>query len=423
MGAVSVVEDAQGVRTLHINNREQEGSSATPFSDGRQAWVPVALHPAPRSALFLGLGTGITASAAAEDPDLNVDVVELLPEVIDAAAFFAPPEASASNPMPHVMAADARRYVRSSTARYDVIIADLFHPARSGSGSLYTVEHFTAVRERLAAGGLFCQWLPLHQLDPDSLRSIVRSFLAASPEGAAVLASHSLDTPLLGLIARREGGPVAQSIGQSPPRDPIVSGQAVDRRQAIRAGLQLDDELAVLGSIVAGPDALAGFSAGAPYNTDDQPVVAHRAPRLAYAADSQPRERLIRLLREFKTEPAEVLGFASDAATARLHRRLAAYWTARTRYMEAGMTVQPSADVSLMLAQVQAPLLDVLRTSPDFRPAYDPLLKMAVVLARVDPAAASELLRALQQIQPSRPDAALALQQLALDGVKAGTEG
>ena len=56
-----------------------------------------------------------------------------------------------------------------ASERYDVIVSDNFHPARSGSAALYTVEHFAAVRERLRRGGVFCQWLPLHQLDmPDA---------------------------------------------------------------------------------------------------------------------------------------------------------------------------------------------------------------------------------------------------------------
>src|SRR5690606_31487980 len=66
--SVSIVEDAVGVARLHINNRQQEGSSATWLADARQAWLPTLLHERPRRALFLGVGTGVTASAAAEDP-------------------------------------------------------------------------------------------------------------------------------------------------------------------------------------------------------------------------------------------------------------------------------------------------------------------------------------------------------------------
>jgi spermidine synthase len=58
-----------------------------------------------------------------------------------------------------------------------------------------------------------------------------------------------------------------------------------------------------------------------------------------------------------------------------------------------------------MLAQVREPLLSVLRISPDFRPAYDPLLSMATVLARSDPSGAHTLLTELTRIQPARSEA------------------
>jgi spermidine synthase len=65
-----------------------------------------------------------------------------------------------------------------------------------------------------------------------------------------------------------------------------------------------------------------------------------------------------------------------------------------------------------MLAQVREPLLSVLRISPDFRPAYDPLLRMAAALMNSDAAAARALLAELDRLQPARPEAALALSRL-----------
>jgi spermidine synthase len=399
--AVSVVEDAQGVARLHINNRQQEGSSASGWADSRQALLPLALHAAPRHALFLGLGTGVTASAAALDPVLQVDAVELLPEVIDASIHFRDMLGAGAR-VPHVMAADARRYVRATGRRYDLIVSDNFHPARSGSGALYTVEHFRAVRERLGAMGLFCQWLPLHQLDLATLRSIVAAFNAAFPEGLAMLATNSLDTPVLGLIGRADAaGFDLRALGVRLAQAPA----------ALRlAEFGIADEFALLGSFVAGPRALRDFAAGAPLNTDDRPVVAYRAPRVTYMPDSLPRERLLALLDAFAIAPQELLAPGAAAGSA---RRLAAYWVARRRYLEAGQRVVPSADARQMLAQVREPLLAVLRISPDFRPAYDPLLRMAVALARSDAAGARSLLTELKQAQPARPDADLALARLA----------
>ncbi len=353
MAAVSVVEDDEHVARLRIDNRQQEGSSATRFVDGRQALLPLLLHPAPRRALFLGLGTGVAASTAAADPHVEIDAVELLPEVITASRHFTGAVADhGAAPRLHPIAADARRYVRATTRRYDVIVADNFHPARSGSGALYTVEHFQAVKDSLAAGGLFCQWLPLHQLDLDTLRSSVQSFVAIYPDGRAILASNSLETPVLGLV----GGRTALRF------DPAVVRDRVNASTGPRpADFGIDDAFALLGSFVAGPDALVRFAAGAPLNSDDRPVVADRAPRITYAPESLPRERLTALLNALSIVPDDVVvpGTSPDFA-----RRLAAYWSARDLFIAAGQSVRPSTNVVEMLAQVRAPLLTVPRPAP-----------------------------------------------------------
>jgi spermidine synthase len=292
--------------------------------------------------------------------------------------------------------------VRATDQRYDLIVSDNFHPARSGSGALYTVEHFQAVRARLAAGGVFCQWLPLHQLDLPTLRSIVRSFMAVYPGGWALLATHSLDTPVLGLVAREDGGRF-----QLNPLRARLASAAWPRAPA---DFGITDDFALLGGFVAGPRALRQFAGTSPLNTDDHPVVAYLAPRITYVPDSLPRDRLMAVLGEVGIEPVDLVDGEQDPAWA---ARLAAYWDARNRYLDAGRSVQPASDVRRMLAQVQEPLLSVLRLSPDFRPAYDPLLRMAKTLGRADASAALALLSDLARAQPDRPEAAEAMRQLA----------
>jgi spermidine synthase len=172
----------------------------------------------------------------------------------------------------------------------------------------------------------------------------------------------------------------------------------------------IPDDFALLGSFIAGPGALARFVRTAPFNTDDHPVVAYRAPRITYAPESLPRDRLISLLREVEIWPDELVTPQSNPAWS---ARLAAYWTARNRFIKAGRDIEPTSEPRRMLAQVREPLLSVLRTSPDFRPAYDPLLRMATVLGETDVAAARALLTELRQVQPARSEAALALRDLA----------
>jgi spermidine synthase len=411
LAAVSVSEDADGVRRLRINNRQQEGTNETLQVDARQAWLPLLLHPAPRRALFLGLGTGVTATSAATDAELEVTAVELLPEVIAASPAFT--EQRFDEPTRrrlHLVAADARRFVRASDRHYDVIVSDNFHPARGGSGALYTVEHFRSVRERLEQGGLFCQWLPLHQLDLGTLRSIVRSFTTAFPGALAVLASNSLETPVIGLVARRE-------------EERFTFAAVRARLSALQPPewwpkLGLNDEYALLGSFIAGPRTLVRFAASAAANTDDRPIVAYSAPRITYAPESSPRERLFSLLAELAVTPDEVLAPAGEASDA---RRLSAYFVARNRFLAAGRGVHVSRHVEDMLAQVREPLLSVLRTSPDFRPAYDPLLSMASALARSNAAAARALLVELARLQPARTEASQVLRSI--DNISARVAG
>jgi len=408
MAAVSVVQDAEGVSRLRINNRAQEGSSASGWLEWRLAQLPLLLHasgagrgvdPLPvlgRRALFLGLGTGFTAAAAASDGRVQVDAVELLPEVIAASDFFAraPAAPQAATPVRR-LEADARRFVQAGDQRYDVIVADLFHPARNGAGTLYTVEQFAAVRARLATGGLFCQWLALHQMELGTLRSIVAAFLQVYPQGVAVLASNSLDTPVLGLLAR----PDAPRFDAQAPMLPLTVDGAAPWQQA-RLRARLDDDFGLLGSLLAGPAALHRFAQGAVINTDDRPQVVHGAPWDTYAPQTTPRQRLLGLVQALQPQAADLLTDPASPAS----QRLQSYWSARQTYLELGMQVQADSDLAQTLTRLQTPLLAVLDQSADFTPARDALSAMASGLAQRDPERAQRLRVALQaRPAPARP--------------------
>ena len=65
-----------------------------------------------------------------------------------------------------------------------------------------------------------------------------------------------------------------------------------------------------------------------------------------------------------------------------------------------------------MLEATRGPLLEVIRISPDFDPAYGPLLNMAEQLLREDPNAAIKLLVEMQAAAPARPEASFFLNEL-----------
>ncbi len=392
----SVVEDANANRYLEIDGHFRMGGTSSLRSDWRQAQIPILLHPNPRSALFLGVGTGATLAGATRMPGLRATGVELAPEVVRLLPWFDDRnEHLGPRPELSIVTADARRFVRASSERHDLIVADLFHPALDGSGALYTREHFAAIRSRLAPGGLFCQWLPLHQLDLDSLRTIVRTFLDVFPEASAYLAHYSVQTPLLALIGPMRPAPLEPARLSARQQDPAAAG--LFGRTGLREPIDL------LGLYVGAAATLARFAGDGPLNTDDSPVVTFDARRNVEALRAPPAARLIALLDATTPDATSLIGAAGLDPARR--ERLDAYWRARDRFLAAGSHVAPEAGGLALVAAAEPDLLEVLRISGDFEPAYQPLLAMATTLLREDPAAGRRLLAAIAEAAPGRPEA------------------
>ena len=387
--SVAVTQDADGARALLVNRRFQMGGTATMSAERRHAHLPLLLHPAPRTALFLGLGTGVTFGAAGVHPGLRADGVELLPEVIDVMPQFEPENgAPARRPQLQLHVADARRFVRVTGQRYDVIVADLFHPAMDGAGALYTTEHFQAIRGRLAPGGLFCQWLPLHQLDEDTLRIIARTFLDVFPHARAWLLRFNVDTPVLGLIGTLE--PAHYSAGWLEQRfgHPELDEQL--------AKLTLKDSIQLFGCFVAGPRELAAFAGAAPRNTDDHPVVIYRAPRFAYQKHRAPQERLFALLAGPRSDATELVEAASNDA-GKFAKRINDFIAARDLYLN-GLVRETEQNLAAALDTYVASAV----RSADFTWGYARCLTIAQVYARTNPADARALLLRLVEAQPAQ---------------------
>ena len=318
MASVAVIENQQGHRFLRVNNRYQMGGTSPTArrSQLRLGHVPLLLHPKPERALFLGMGTGISALAAADHPGVTADAVELVPQVVAAMPAFAIDGRHALNqPGLRVITADARRFVRTADEAYDVIIADLFHPARDGGGMLYTREHFRAIRDRLSPEGLFVQWLPMYQLDEPTARAIVRTFLDVFPNARAVMHDVELNHPAVGLVAPRNRWPdYAPGYLARRATEPAL-------RKAL-AEIGLGSDAALLGMLITGPAGLDAYAADATVNTDDRPVVVYQAPHFAARRGVTTYGRLVAMLEQ---TPRETPPWATgDAAFAdRLSRAIA----------------------------------------------------------------------------------------------------
>lgn len=406
MASVSVIEDDRRQLHLMVNNHFQMGGTTSVFSDRRQAYLPLLLHPKPQRALFLGLGTGSTFAAAAVFPELKAEGVELLPEVIQAMPSFekVTGDFSAFDKL-HTINADARRYVTASDQAYDIVIADLFHPARDGAGNLYTLEHFQAIRRLLQDDGLFCQWLPLYQLDLETFKVVTRTFLEVFPQGQAFLAHYSLEQPIIGLVGGRQK--------LSFPENWYDKRTQAKEFRRHMAGFGYDSIYSLLGTFLAGGDTLRNYVASSPINTDAHPVVLFHAPRFVYGSPTPPSERLLQLLRDLPPpDPESILAEVITEEDYLARSRLSAYWTARNSFLQIGMKVEKTGDVVQLYQTASDPLLAVVRQSVDFSAAYFPLVSIAYDLYPHDAEASYQLFRDLERANPLRPEAGMLRQRL-----------
>jgi len=386
---VTTVVQAENHRILRINQRFTMGGTASALAERRHGHLPLLLHPAPRRALFLGVGTGISFAALDAHPDLMAEGVELVPEVAEAMPEFAPHNAHGDRLTVHV--ADARRFVRATARRYDVVIADLFHPARDGAAGLYTREHFQAIRDRLTDGGLFCQWLPLFQLDAETLKVIIATFLEVYPDSSALLLRLNADTPVLGLVGTAGGwkGSVIQpgwaDSLESRLRQPGLA-------EALRP-LALAEVLPVMGTWFADSQTLREYSLGAEINTDDHPVLLFLTPRTLGPMPARGQA----LLSELLMLPRPVPESLSAGRTAAWGDRLRTYFEARDAHLRALI-----AESEGRPDEAEQGFLHSVSLSADFTPGYAQLITRASLRARADPEGARRLLDQLTRVRPER---------------------
>ncbi len=201
-GLVSVVESADGNRRIKIDDLYQFGNSKEALLAERTGHLPLLLHPAPRAVAFVGSATGGVAGAAVLHPVTRIDLIEIVPEVQELAAshFAATNRGVHRDARTRLVTEDGRNHLRASTERYDVIVEDCFVPFMPSAAAMYTREHYRDARARLTEEGIFCQWLPVYQLEERTLAIVLATFLAEFPQGTLWRPHLRAHFPVVGLV-------------------------------------------------------------------------------------------------------------------------------------------------------------------------------------------------------------------------------
>ncbi|WP_455223174.1 fused MFS/spermidine synthase [Kaarinaea lacus] len=202
-----VVAKQDGQRLLLADLQRMDASSdpASVYSQRNQARLPLLLHPDPRSALFLGLGTGISMSSSLAYPQLKRTAVEISSGAIEAVKNWF--NQVNLNIVDHaiIIRDDARRFIKTDPDKYDVIVGDLFHPDLIGRSALLSKQQFQRVKDRLTDSGIFVQWIALNQFELESLKIILRTFKQVFPDGRLFLDAFRM--ALVGINGTMSGLP------------------------------------------------------------------------------------------------------------------------------------------------------------------------------------------------------------------------
>jgi spermidine synthase len=218
-GVVAVVDRSDG-RILRTDNFSVLGGTREKVHEEREGHLALLLAPAASRVAYVGSATGISAGAALAHPISRLQLVEIVPAVAHAARlFFADANRGVyEDPRTEVVLDDAGNFLRATQAQFDLVIADLFVPWRAGTGSLYTREHFEAVRAHLAPDGVFCQWLALYQLSQEELETIVATFLDVFPRAALFRGDFYGGFPIAALVGFRGSLPSAKEVSAAAAR-------------------------------------------------------------------------------------------------------------------------------------------------------------------------------------------------------------
>jgi spermidine synthase len=308
-GLVTVHQTGK-LRTLRINGKADASTEDDMATQILTAHLPLLMHAAPKDALVIGLGSGATAAAALRHPVRSVDVVELLPAVVEASQFF--DEALGpwrSDPRVKVSVSDARTHARFTPRRYDVVAAEPSNLWLSGMATLFTREQFQRYRDLLNPGGIVCQWVHAYRLPRADFAAVLATFRSVFPESSLWEVSIGGDYLLVGTT----GG----TVGFEEFRRRF--GAAAVSEELRRWGLPSSE--ALLRHWIGGPAMVEGVSRGAREITDDDCHVEYSAPR-GLVQDS--RTEILEALDPFRETSRETLAGAPDPASGRWGRRLLA---------------------------------------------------------------------------------------------------
>lgn len=250
------------------------------------ALLGALIHPQPKRALVIGLGTGMSAGWLAKVPGLDaVDVVEFEPSITTVAKAL-------EGANQHVLDArnvtlhfgDGREWVLATNRKYDLIVSEPSNPYRSGIAALYTVEYYRAAAARLNPGGIYAQWVQGYEIDVDAVRTVARTLYGAF---STVSLWHTESSDLLFLASREpmtiDVDRVRERVTEEPFRSALTRAWLVSDVEGVLSHFILENRFV----------SKLAHAIGIEENTDDQNLLEYAFARKVGTRNADFSEKLL----------------------------------------------------------------------------------------------------------------------------------
>jgi len=324
---------------LRVNGKTDASTGKDMNTQLMSGHLPLLLHPAPRTVLIIGLGSGVTVGAVARHDVERIDVVEIEAAVVAASRFFLEDNRNAlADPRVHLVIADGRNFLKRAGTRYDVIISEPSSPWIGGLASLFSQEFFAIARAHLAPGGVMLQWIQGYGILPADLQMVVRTFGTAFP---ATSLWSSLPGDFL-LVGQQQPRPLdLERITAMYERN---AGLRDDMR---RVGLQ--SPYALLADFVLGESDALRYAGTGLINTDDRLPLEFSAPRSLHLDTAAQNWRTVK---SFRTADLPLMAPAAMRTLA----DPAVRYQLGLAYLRKGLDVDAAAEFERVLAAQPAHL-------------------------------------------------------------------
>ena len=249
--------------------------------------IPMLLAPRLDEVLVVGMGSGVTVGSVTPFPAKKITLVELEKAVIEGSHYFDQfNNQPLKDPRLVLQVADARNYLLVTPDRYDVIISEPSNPWMAGVANVFTREFFRLGYDKLKPEGVFCQWLQLYKISPESFKTVLTTFHKVFPY-VYVFMPQEKDLVMVGFKQKPD-----LSLARIEER---MKWRLVEQDLKRVGVLDLEN---LMSRFTMGPAEVSALTQGGIINTDDNALIEFSTPKTLFAETEDLNARILEPYRQ-----------------------------------------------------------------------------------------------------------------------------